>query len=108
MAELFLPANRTATRIIPAILHIDGTACVQTVNEQNKDLYELVNIFYKRTQVPILCNTSLNDRGEPIINNIAESLNFALRKGMRIVYINHKRVELIHHAEFSSKQVEPR
>lgn len=35
-------------------------------------------------------------------------MNFALRKGIRNVYINRKRVELIHHTEFPSKQVEPR
>ena len=42
----------------------------------------------------MICNTSLNDRGEPIINTIAGALEFALIKKIRIVYINHIRLEL--------------
>ena len=36
----------------------------------------------------MLCNTSLNDKGEPIINKIEEMFNFALRKKIKIAYVN--------------------
>lgn len=36
--------------------------------------------FNEMTGVPIICNTSLNDKGEPIINTIEQAINFALRK----------------------------
>ena len=44
--------------------------------------------FYNETSIPILCNTSLNDAGEPIINNIEEAIEFALHKGIQSIYVN--------------------
>ncbi|MBF0622912.1 MAG: carbamoyltransferase [Magnetococcales bacterium] len=80
---------------VAAICHLDGTARVQTLSmDDNPALHHLLSAFYQRTGVPILGNTSLNDRGEPIINTIPEALNFALRKEIRIVYINNCRIEL--------------
>ena len=80
---------------VPAIAHIDKSARIQTVN-QNDDakLYEVLSAFYDKTGVPILCNTSLNDRGEPIINTIEEAMNFALRKGFKVMYVNSARLVL--------------
>jgi len=56
-----------------------------------------MNKFYERTGVPMLCNTSLNDKGEPIINKIDEAINFALRKGISIIYVNGTRIHLVNH-----------
>lgn len=76
---------------VPAIIHIDDTARIQSVKEKdNPILYNLINSFYIKTNVPILCNTSLNDAGEPIINNIEQAIDFALHKGLNAVYINGK------------------
>jgi len=53
---------------IPAVTHIDGTARVQTVTKKsNKELYDLIRAFYKKTKVPVLINTSFNLNGEPIV-----------------------------------------
>jgi carbamoyltransferase len=53
---------------IPAVRHVDGTARVQTVRrEQNPLYYDLLRAFQRRTGVPVLVNTSLNTRGEPIV-----------------------------------------
>lgn len=79
---------------IPAILHLDDTSRVQTLGEENELLYKAIKLFYGKTGVPILCNTSLNDRGEPIIDNIDQTFNFALRKNIQIVYINGKRYKM--------------
>ncbi|MCX8131458.1 MAG: carbamoyltransferase [Clostridia bacterium] len=89
---------------IPAVLHMDDTARVQTVNSTNDDImYNVISSFYKKTGVPIICNTSLNDKGEPIINRIEEALNFALRKNIKIIYINGTRVVLKNHENYSQK-----
>lgn len=49
---------------IPAILHFDGTARLQTVNKQdNRVIYELLKEYYKLSGIPILCNTSANYKG---------------------------------------------
>jgi len=53
---------------IPAVRHVDGTARIQTVNEeQHPRYYELLKEFKKLTGVPVLVNTSFNTRGEPIV-----------------------------------------
>ncbi|MGN6641355.1 MAG: carbamoyltransferase family protein [Mucilaginibacter sp.] len=53
---------------IPAVRHTDGTARIQTVNEQqNKPYYDLLKAFYKKTGVPVLINTSFNTLGKPIV-----------------------------------------
>ncbi len=54
--------------IIPAAMHIDGTARVQTVNmNENPKFYKLIKEFYRITGVPVLLNTSFNVMGEPIV-----------------------------------------
>jgi carbamoyltransferase len=53
---------------IPATVHVDGTARVQTVREQtNPMLYRLLKEFEALTGVPVLINTSFNVKGEPIV-----------------------------------------
>ncbi len=53
---------------IPSIVHVDGTARVQTVREDtNPMLYRLLKEFEALTGVPVLINTSFNVKGEPIV-----------------------------------------
>src|SRR6266849_1218955 len=53
---------------IPAIVHVDGTARVQTVREEtNPVLYRLLKEFEALTGIPVLINTSFNIKGEPIV-----------------------------------------
>ncbi len=53
---------------IPAVKHVDGTARIQTVNEQQHPLYyNLIKEFKKKTGVPVLVNTSFNTLGKPIV-----------------------------------------
>lgn len=53
---------------IPAVRHTDGTARIQTINEQqNKPYYDLLKSFYNKTGVPVLVNTSFNTLGKPIV-----------------------------------------
>ncbi|MCO6431521.1 MAG: carbamoyltransferase [Deltaproteobacteria bacterium] len=60
---------------IPAVRHIDRTARVQTVNnDQNPLLYELLRQFYSITGIPLLVNTSFNVASEPIVCRPADAL----------------------------------
>jgi carbamoyltransferase len=55
---------------IPSVVHADGTSRVQTVNrEQHRDLWRTINKFYLKTGVPVLLNTSLNIKGQPLLND---------------------------------------
>lgn len=86
---------------VPAIEHLDSTCRVQTINkEQDSLIYNVVKKIYEKYGIPIVCNTSLNDIGEPIIDSIDQAMNFALRKGIKIIYINDFRIELKNHSDY--------
>jgi len=60
---------------IPAVVHADGTARVQTVRaDQNPRYHALLRAFEQRTGVPILVNTSFNTRGEPMVCSPRDAL----------------------------------
>ena len=55
---------------IPSVVHKDGTSRVQTVNkDQHRGLWRTLNKFYLQTGVPVLLNTSLNIKGQPLLND---------------------------------------
>lgn len=54
--------------LIPATVHVDGTARLQTVSrESNREFYGLIEKFRRLTGTPVILNTSFNVRGEPIV-----------------------------------------
>ena len=56
--------------LIPSVVHFDGTSRVQTVSKkQHPGLHELLTKWYNITSVPVLLNTSLNIKGQPILND---------------------------------------
>ena len=62
---------------IPSVVHADGTSRVQTVNkDQHRGLYRVLNKFYLQTGVPILLNTSLNIKGQPLLNDHQDVLDW--------------------------------
>ena len=62
------PVKEEKANKIPAVRHTDGTARIQTINQQQHPLYyELIKEFKAQTGVPVLVNTSFNTRGEPIV-----------------------------------------
>ena len=68
---------------IPAIVHIDGTARVQTVREAtNPVLYRLLKEFEALTGVPVLINTSFNIKGEPIVETPRDAMRCFLTTGI--------------------------
>jgi len=68
---------------IPAIVHVDGTARVQTVRkDHNHRLYKLLEEFDSITGVPVLLNTSFNVRGEPMVETPDEAIKCFLSTGM--------------------------
>ena len=68
---------------IPGIVHVDGTARVQTVRaETNERLYRLLKEFEKLTGVPVLINTSFNVKGEPIVETPRDAIDCFLSTGI--------------------------
>lgn len=60
---------------IPAVVHVDGTARVQTVTPaQNARLHKLIERFFHITGTPVLLNTSFNDCDEPIVETPEDAI----------------------------------
>jgi len=59
----------------PAIIHVDNTCRIQTVNQdpQNEVYHNLISTFKKRTGIPMLLNTSLNIDGKPIAGDPSDA-----------------------------------
>jgi carbamoyltransferase len=71
---------------IPSVVHADGTSRVQTVTkEQHYGLYRVLNKFYLQTGVPVLLNTSLNIKGQPLLNDERDILEWENTYNTKIV-----------------------
>ena len=65
-----MPAER-----IPAVVHVDRTARVQTVSaELNGRWKPLLDSFHSITGIPMVLNTSFNDQNEPIVESPADAI----------------------------------
>lgn len=94
MLETF-PVAESRRAEVPAVVHLDGSARLQSLSAaDDARLFEALSAFANQTGVPILCNTSLNAKGEPIVQSATEALEFCLAKGIRVAYVNGIRVEL--------------
>jgi carbamoyltransferase len=70
----------------PAICHVDNTSRVQTVSKKdNLGFYNLLSEFYKKTGCPMLLNTSLNIKGQPIVNNVEHAIEFSNHYGVEVL-----------------------
>ena len=71
---------------VPAVVHFDGTARLQTVTKNDNEWYHgFIKKFQKKTGVPILLNTSFNDR-EPIVETPEHAINCFLRTNIDYLY----------------------
>jgi len=69
----------------PAICHIDNTSRVQTVSKKdNPGYYKLIKEFYKETGCPMVLNTSLNIKGQPIVNDENDADEFTKKYGVKV------------------------
>ncbi len=77
-------------RVIPSVTHVDGSARIQTVsNDENPLFYELIKEFDRLTGVPVIINTSFNVRSEPIVCSPRDAYRCFMRTGMDYLVIDH-------------------
>ena len=75
---------------IPAVTHVDGTGRLQSVSKDSNPLYyDLINEFYKITNVPVIINTSMNVMGEPIVNTPEQAYNMVLKTDMDCIVLGN-------------------
>lgn len=69
----------------PAVVHADGTSRVQTVNSNdNPEFYALLKMWYEKSGCPMLLNTSLNVKGQPMVNDRADALTWSQKYGLPV------------------------
>ena len=81
--------KKTKRKYIPAVTHVNGTGRLQTVNKNDNNLYyKLISSFFKKTDIPILLNTSFNEN-EPIVCSPREAIECFLRTKMDILVLGN-------------------
>ena len=69
----------------PAICHVDNTSRVQTVSkDDNPGYYKLIKEFYEKTGCPMVLNTSLNIKGQPIVNSYHDAVAFEKQYNVKV------------------------
>jgi carbamoyltransferase len=71
--------------LFPAIVHHDGTSRVQTVPKDGSGIRELLEKWFIVTGCPMLLNTSLNIRGEPMVNDRKDADRFEQLYGVKVL-----------------------
>jgi len=71
--------------LFPAIVHADGTSRVQTVPQDGSGIRELLEKWYVLTECPMLLNTSLNIRGEPMVNDRLDANRFENLYNLKVI-----------------------
>ena len=86
--EQVVQVRKEMRDIIPAVTHVDGSARLQTVDEQvNENLYKIISEFEKLTDVPIVLNTSFNVNGEPIVLSPDDALTTFFNSGLEHLFL---------------------
>ena len=71
--------------LFPAVIHYDNTSRVQTVTEQSSPgLRKLLERWYADTGCPMLLNTSLNIKGEPLVNTRDDAQRWTKQYGVQV------------------------
>jgi carbamoyltransferase len=85
---LAFEATDQACSAIPAVVHVDKTMRIQTVDQaQNPLFYRLLQEFERRTGLPVLLNTSFNIKGEPIVCTPRDALRTFFSTGLDALVI---------------------
>jgi carbamoyltransferase len=79
--------------VIPAVVHVDGSSRVQTVDASHRPYHDLLTAFAALTGVPVVVNTSMNVKGEPIVESPAEALDFFITSGLDVIFLGDRVVE---------------
>jgi carbamoyltransferase len=70
--------------VFPAVIHVDGTSRIQTVPKDGSGIRRLLEAWMEKTGCPVLLNTSLNIRGEPMVNDRTDADRFEQLYGVKV------------------------
>ena len=80
---------------IIAVVHVNNTARPQVVTKEQSKYYRLIKAFYELTGIPVLCNTSLNTRGVPLVNTPKDALECFLKRDIDLLVIGNIVIEKV-------------
>lgn len=88
-SPFMLETHRVTSPInLPSITHVDGSARIQTVNEETSPRFaRLLMAFHRRTGCPVLLNTSFNVRGEPIVCTPLDAIRCFSKSGIDLLVL---------------------
>jgi len=73
---------------IPAIIHVDGTCRIQTVNKtQNENYYNLIKAYKEKTGIPMVFNTSFNLGGDPLVETLDNAVSTLAKSDVEYLYL---------------------
>lgn len=97
-----VPVRQEKRQLVPAIVHKDGTARVQTVHAGlTPRIHKLLKIWQQISGIPLLLNTSFNDR-EPIVEKPSDALATFLRLPLDGIYFADYEI-LVNHTDPADK-----
>lgn len=87
-------ATLKAKKLAPAIVHVDGTSRAQIVDKNYSGrLRRVLELFFRKTAVPILLNTSFNLKGQPIVNSPQDAYKTFIKCGLDILILENYIIE---------------
>lgn len=82
------PIKRSVRDLVPAVVHIDGSARCQLIDDDAQDgLAPLVRAFHDLTGIPMVLNTSFNGPGEPIVETPEDALRGLFELNLDALFI---------------------
>lgn len=92
----FMTINFNATELakkeIPGVIHVDGTCRIQTVDERDGILFELLFEFKKRTGVGVLLNTSFNLAGNPLVETPEDAIETFINSSLDYIWFADQKI----------------
>lgn len=83
-----IDAKQKALDEVPDCVHADNTCRFQTLKrKQNPNYYDLIKLFYDKTNTPVLLNTSFNLKGFPIVESFDDAILTLQNSKINYLYI---------------------
>lgn len=84
-----LQVKKDKRKIVPAIVHVDGSSRPQTVSKNvNRKFWHLISHFHELTGVPVILNTSFNGPGEPIVCSPQDAISMFYSSCLDYLIVN--------------------
>jgi carbamoyltransferase len=91
--ERVLPFRAAKRELVPAVVHVDGSGRLQTVDRNSSPRYHaLIEAFEKLTGIPIVLNTSFNLNGEPIVCSPEDAIRTFYTCALEVLYLGNVRI----------------